>query len=205
MKLTNYLKPALRIAGAVLGLMAVAMYFGYPIEAVLTAAVTGGSFAAFGMILDARTEFCDAVSVAAAAGTALVGSQIDSSVVRNLTSMGRPVYFVITVDTEIITGGAAGTIEFILASDAQAAIATDGTATEHFVSRKFVTDDAAANDAILGIGGMPVCVPLPGEGAAYERYLGVLVRTATTTTTAGKINAFLTFTPKQTKAYPNAI
>jgi hypothetical protein len=171
----------------------------------LSGVATLFSIGVFGMILDERLEFCDAVSVAAAAGTALVGDVIDLSVARNITSSNKPLYLVITVDTEIITGGSAGTIEFILASDAAAAIATDGTATEHFVSRKFVTDDANANDAILNAGGMPVCVPLPGEGAAYERYLGILVRTTTTTTTAGKINAFLTDTPKQWKAYADGI
>jgi hypothetical protein len=157
------------------------------------------------MILDERTEFADAVSVAAAAGTALVGDVIDLSVARNLGAGVKPIYLVISVATEIITAGAAGGIEFILASDAQAAIATDGTATYHFVSRVFVTDDAAANDAELNAGGVPVCIPLPGEGRPYERFLGILVRTSTTTTTAGAINAFLTMNPKQWKALADAI
>jgi hypothetical protein len=156
------------------------------------------------MILDERTEFADAVSVAAVASTILVGDVIDLSVVRDIGNMSR-LYFVITVDTEIITGGSAGTIIFSLASDAQAAIATDGTATVHFASRSFVTDDSAANDAILNAGGMPVCVQLPSEGPAYERYLGVLATIVTTTTTAGKINAFLCADPKKWKAYPDSI
>lgn len=156
------------------------------------------------MIFDSRTEFADAVSVAASAGTALIGSQIDLSIVRNLGA-GRPVYLVITTDTEIITGGSAGTVQFKLASDATAAIATDGTATDHWASRLFVTDDAAANDSQLNAGGIIACVPLPGEGAPYERYLGILCVTATTTTTAGKINAFLTLTPPAYKAYPDAL
>lgn len=153
------------------------------------------------MIMDERTEFADAVSVAAAAGTALIGDVIDSSVVRDLGN-GQPVYLVITVDTEIITGGVAGTLQFQLVSDAQAAIATDGTATVHFASRLFVTDDAAANDSVLNAGGVPVCVALPLEGIAYERYVGILAVTATTTTTAGKINAFLTLDPTGWQAYP---
>lgn len=154
------------------------------------------------MIMDERTEFCDATSVAAAAGTALVGDVIDLGAVQRDVGNGQPIWLVITVATEIITGGAAGTIEFILASDAQAAIATDGTATVHFRSRAFVTDDAAANDAQLNAGGVPVCVALPVEGAVYERYLGILVTTGTTTTTAGAINAFLTLDPKGWQAYP---
>ena len=93
------------------------------------------------MIMDERLEFADAASVAAAAGTALIGDVIDSgSVVRDLGD-GQVVYLNITVDTSIITGGSAGTIQFILASDAAAAIATDGSATAHWTSKLFVTDD----------------------------------------------------------------
>ena len=156
------------------------------------------------MILDERTEFADAVSVAAAAGTALIGDVINLEKARNIGN-GQPLYLVISVDTEIITAGAAGSIEFLLVSDAQAAIATDGTATVHFRSRAFVTDDAAANDAELNAGGVPVCVAIPLEGKVYERYLGILATIATTTVTAGKINAFLTFNPKAWKALDNGI
>lgn len=147
------------------------------------------------MIMDERLEFADAASVAAAAGTALIGDVIDtSSIARDLGS-GEPIYLVISVDTEIITGGSAGTIQFILASDAQAAIATDGSATVHYASRAFVTDDAAANDAQMNAGQFPVVVQLPPEGPVYEEFLGILCVIATTTVTAGKINAFLTLDP----------
>ena len=155
------------------------------------------------MIHDKRTEFADAVSVAGSAGTALIGSQIDSEVVRDLGN-GKTVFLVITVDTEIITGGSAGTIQFQLVSDASASIAVDGSATVHYASRLFVTDDAAANDAEMNAGGVPVCVALPLQGPAYERYLGILAVIATTTVTAGKINAFLTLDPYGRKAYPDA-
>ena len=155
-------------------------------------------------ILDERLEFADAVSVAAAAGTALVGDVIDTGSVARDIGSGEPLWLVISVDTEIITGGVAGTIQFILASDAQAAIATDGSATAHYTSRAFVTDDSAANDSALNAGQYPVVVPLPQEGQAYERYLGILVVTGTTTTTAGKINAYLTLNPPRNvnRIYP---
>lgn len=151
------------------------------------------------MIMDERTEFADAASVAAAAGTALVGDVIDSGTVARDLGEGADIWLVITCDTEIITGGSAGTIQFILASDAQAAIATDGSATAHYTSRAFVTDDAAANDTQMNAGEVIVAVPLPKEGAVYERYLGILVTIATTTVTAGKINAFLTLDPPHGK------
>jgi hypothetical protein len=153
------------------------------------------------MILDERNEFADAASVAAAAGTALIGDVIDLGAAHRDIGQGQPVYLVITTDTEIITGGSAGTIKFQLASDAQAAIATDGSATVHIDTGTFVTDDSAANDAQMNAGGTIFCGPLPIEGKVYERYLGILAVIATTTVTAGKINAFLTLDPTGWDAY----
>lgn len=147
------------------------------------------------MIMDERNEFADAVSVAAAAGRALIGDVIDMGAVHRDIGNGQQLFLVITTDTEIITGGTAGTIAFELASDAAAAIATDGSATVHFRTRDFVTDDAGANDPELNVGGVIAVVALPLEGAVYERYLGILAHVQTTTVTAGKINAFLTLDP----------
>jgi hypothetical protein len=153
------------------------------------------------MIMDERLEFADAVSVAAAAGTALIGDVIDLGAVARDIGQGQPVFLVITTDTEIITGGSAGTIQFILASDAQAAIAVDGSATQHLATKAFVTDDAAANDSQMNAGGIIYAGPLPMEGVVYERFLGILAVIATTTVTAGKINAFLTLTPPTTRRH----
>jgi len=154
------------------------------------------------MILDELNEFADAVSVAATAGTALIGDVIDLQEARDIGA-GEPIYLVITTDTEIITGGAAGTLTFQLASDAQAAIATNGTASIHYQTKAFVTDGTDANDAELKAGGRIAVVALPMEGVPYERYLGILAVTATTTTTAGAINAFLTKDVARWKAYPD--
>lgn len=151
------------------------------------------------MILDKRNEMADAASVALAAGTHLIGDQIPLSFARDIGN-GQPVYLVITCDTTIITGGAAGTIAFQLASDATAAIATDGTATMHFQTKAFVTDGDDANE--LHAGDMIAVVALPLEGVAYEGFLGILAVVATTTITAGKINAFLTLDPTGWRAYP---
>ncbi len=152
------------------------------------------------MILDERTEFADAVSVANAVGTDLIGDVIDMEVVRDI-GHGQPVYLVITTDTEVITGGVAGTIKFQLASDAQAAIATDGSASVHFDTGTLVTDDDALNDDRLNAGGVIAVVALPSEGTVYEQFLGILAVVATTTVTAGAINAFLTLDPYGWKAY----
>lgn len=167
-------------------------------------ALAVGGIAICGAVMDELTEFADAASVAAAAGTALIGDVIPLSVARDIGN-GQPVYLVITVDTEIITGGSAGTIKFQLVSDAQAAIATDGTASVHFDTGTFVTDDSAANDSQMNAGSVICCVPLPLEGRVYEAFLGILAVIATTTVTAGKINAFLTLDPSKWKASADAL
>lgn len=150
------------------------------------------------MIMDDRTEFCDATALnTGAAGSYLIGDVID-------TGGGTPafdgvndvdgLYLVINVDTAVLSGGAA-TVQFHLCSDAQAAIATDLSATYHFST-------AAIPKATL-IAGYYVCkVELPK--GVYERYLGILQTTAVAALTAGAINAFLTNDPYTTKAFPNA-
>lgn len=155
------------------------------------------------MILDERTEFADAVSVAAAAGTALIGDVIDLTAVVRDIGVNDHLFLNIQVDTEIITGGAAGTVKFQLASDAQAAIATDGSATIHYDSGTFATGAAASNPQ-LATGKTLVQIALPMAGKSYERYLGILCVTATTTTTAGAISAFLTPDRHAPRTYPEA-
>jgi hypothetical protein len=97
------------------------------------------------MILDAYNEFCDAVSVAGNAGTALVGNVIDLGSTTNYPGNSDDLYLVVNIDTEVITAANAGTISFKLASDAQAGIAVDGTATLHYTSAASVTNPAGTN------------------------------------------------------------
>lgn len=157
------------------------------------------------MIMDERNEFADAASVVAAAGTALIGDVIDLGAVQRDVGHGEEIFLVITTDTEVITGGVAGTIKFQLVSDAQAAIAVDGSATVHIDTGTFVTGAANANAAQLNAGGVIYCGSLPSEGPVYERYLGILAVVGTTATTAGKINAFLTKDARKWRAYPDAV
>lgn len=152
------------------------------------------------MIMDERTEFADAVSVAAGAGTANIGDQIPLSDLRDIGN-GQPIYLVITTATEIITGGDPGTIQFRLCSDDTASIHAT-TSTVHWVSPAFVTDDSANNSPQLNAGGLIACVPLPLEGPEYEEFIGIQAIIATETVTAGAINAFLTLDPSKWQAYP---
>ena len=156
------------------------------------------------MILDARNEFCDAVALnTGAAGTYLLGSQIDASLAGVAVTPGligaiEDIYLMITVDTGI-TAGSAGTIQFKLASDDTAAVATNGTATDHIATAAFVTG-AGTGTTTLKPGTVLACVEMP-KGFNYERYLGILQVTGTTAISAGKINAFLTTDPAMWAAF----
>lgn len=153
-------------------------------------------------LIDKRLEMADGESVAGSAGVALIGDQIDLDVARDV-GIGTPLYVVIQCATSIITGGAAGTIKFQLVSDASASIATNGDATVHFDTGTFVTDGDDANE--LDAGDLIAVFPLPRQGNAYERFLGILATIATTTVTAGAINAFITEVPPSGwTAYPDA-
>lgn len=144
------------------------------------------------MILDERLEFADATSVALAAGTTVLGDVIDLGGTTQDIGVGEPMWMVITTDTEVITGGVAGTIQFYLVSDALATLGAGvlASCTQHLASGSLVTNSAASNDSKLNAGGVIMAVRLPAD--TYERYLGVLVMVGTTTITAGNVNAFLT-------------
>ena len=146
------------------------------------------------MILDERTQFCDATALnTGAAGTYLVGNQIDLGAVARDIGSGEQLYLVITVDTLPTSGGSA-TAQFSLASDASASIATDGSASVHMQTKAFTIAQMAAGTVLAAI-------PLPMEGVAYERYLGILQTTGTAAFTGGKINAFLTPDVAKWKSY----
>jgi len=150
------------------------------------------------MILDALTQFADAESVANAAGTNLIGDVIDIGALRDI-GQGQPLYLVIRCQTEIITGGAAGTIQFQLASSAAATMTAPNI---HFQTDTFVTDDTIPTE--LRAGDTIAVIALPMENPAYLRYLGILAVVATAATTAGAIDAFLTPDVSAWKAYADA-
>lgn len=151
------------------------------------------------MVLDKFGEFCDAIACnTGAAGTYLLGSQIDIGAVRDVGN-GEELYLVISVDTGIKLASSTGTISFSLASDDSASISTS-TSTIHFTTPAYATS-ATTDASTLAAGTVLAVVALPWEGNAYERYLGILQNTGTTAISAGKINAFLTKTPAKWKAY----
>lgn len=157
------------------------------------------------MIMDALLEFAtDAALSTVGTGLALVGNVIDlgappqGSVFRDIGG-GAPLYLVIIIGSAAVTSAGAATLAFSLASDAQAAIAVDGTASLHVTT-------AAIAKATLVAGYLVAVVPLPRDGGVpYERYLGILQNAGTAALTAGKVRAFLTTTPPNWKAYTDGI
>ncbi len=147
------------------------------------------------MILDVLNEFCDATAAnTGVAGSYLLGNQIDLGP-NQRSPGGDDIYLVINVATTFTSGGAA-TVAFSLASDAQAAIAVDGSQTEHFRTKAFALADLVAGRTLA-----VVQLPMEGTGTAYERYLGIVQTTAVAALTAGAIDAFLTRDPSRWKAY----
>lgn len=147
------------------------------------------------MYVDAFNEFADATALdTSGTDTDLVGDVIDLDDVRDIGE-GQPIYLVIQVETEVDSSTDGASVEFVLASDAQAAIATDGSATEHLST-------GAVAEASLPAGKQFVYT-LPWEGETYEQYIGILTKTTGEAVTSGKINAFLTTSAAKYKSYPN--
>ncbi len=151
------------------------------------------------MILDERTRFANAVAITLGAGTNLIGDQVDLEQVRDIGA-GKPSLYMVFQVTTAFAGGTS--FQFVIASDAQAAITTDGTETRHYTSQAI-----ADADLVLGF---TMAIPLPtGDVAAgvtpYQRFLGVL-GIGLGTHTAGAISAFLTLDPPSTaRSYPDAL
>ncbi len=149
------------------------------------------------MILDERSEFADALAIpTGGAATTLLGDVMDLESVRDI-GQGHPLYLVIQVSTAFVGGTS---FQFVLASDAQAAISVDGTESRHYLSDVFAVADL--------VQGFQMIIPLPmGDVAAsvtpYERFLGIL-GVGAGTQTAGAINAFLTPDPHGWRSYPDA-
>lgn len=146
------------------------------------------------MILDSRSEFCDATSAILNIGNAIIGNVMDLGATPTLRDIGtgEPVYLVLQVDTTFV--GATSTTKFELASDSTADLATSKTV--HLATPAIAVATLVA--------GYQVAFALPND-VTYERYLGLWETVATANVTAGKINAFLTRDVAKWAPYANAI
>jgi hypothetical protein len=153
------------------------------------------------MILDERAEFLDSNALnTGAAGTYLIGDVYDTGIAGTALQPNDPgtpdgLWFVAVMDVAATSGGLA-TLVVKLSSDAQPAIAVDGSATDHIVT-------AAIPVASLTVGRRIVVAKLPA--GTYERYIGVLQVTGTAAFTAGQISAFLANDASRWLAYADAV
>ena len=155
------------------------------------------------MWLDERLEFADATALdTSGTDTDLIGDVIDLGATGRDIGQGQPVYFVVQITTAVTSGGSA-TVQFSVASDGVAAIATNGNQTIHFLS------DAIAVATLTA--GLTMVFPLPSndtglgeDNVGYERYLGFQTVTGTAALTAGAVNAFLTLDNYGWQSYPDA-
>ncbi len=145
------------------------------------------------MILDERNEFADATALGTSGtGRQLVGDVIDLGATRAIGE-GETIEVVITVDTAVTSAGAA-TVDFEVASDAQAAVATDGTATTH-------GSTGAIGKATL-IAGYKTRIKINANSA--ERYIGLIANVGTAALTAGSVSAGIAATVSGWTAYADA-
>ncbi len=150
------------------------------------------------MWIDSTLEFADAVALAAAAGSNLVGNVVDLSLARDI-GQGHPMYLVIGVPVAMAGGTS---FQFILASDSIAAIATDGGETRHYTSDVFL--DAQLTQGFRMVIPLPMGDTAQGEDqAGYERFLGIIA-VGVGTHSGGSIDAFLTSDPSGWTSYPDA-
>ena len=163
------------------------------------------------MILDKNLYFgTDLDASQGAGGPTLFGDVIDlgtAAAIRTGLLGGETMYFVVTCTLQIIHAGSPGTISFQLQSGPEAAITT--APTRHCSSMDILTDSAAnlATARAAGTpsaqgnytGGILCCIPIPPGN--FQRYLGAFWTVATTTTTAGTVDAFLTKDPTYWRAF----
>jgi hypothetical protein len=145
------------------------------------------------MILDERTEFCDATALnTGAAGSYLIGDVVDLGASTPGRDLGgdMALYLVVSVDTTATSGGAA-TGQFNLVTDDNASL----------TSPTVITSSRAWPVASMTAGTTLMAIQLPQEGTAYERYIGIQQVTGTAAFTAGKVNAFLVDDVARWKAY----
>lgn len=133
------------------------------------------------MRIDKLTEFADGMALTGGAGRALAPGVIDLRGGSFAPGGSRNLYAVVALTT---AGAGTGPVEFQLVSDAQAAIATDGSATV------FASTGQIATSALMVGWARTLALPLGGT----ERYLGLIVNRVGAMT-GGVISAFLTLDP----------
>lgn len=139
------------------------------------------------MIVDKRTEFFDRL-VIPAAGTAVLGDVVDTGPDQRDLGNGRPVYWYLACE---IAAAGGTSIQANLVSSASSAMTSP---VVHLSTPTILL-------ANIKPGKLLFIAPLPLEGPAYLRYLGVQCVTAGTFTGGGAITSGLSLDPAGWKAY----
>ena len=146
-------------------------------------------------VIDKLNEICTNFDLDQEAGTFLATNQVDLGLAGADPGNGTPMYLNLAVVEAFTDGGDAATLEIRLVSDDTAAIHAS-TSTIHFKSEPILKAALTA--------GKKFSYPIPVQGTAYERYLGINFVVATAGFDAGEITAWLSPDPIGWKAYPDA-
>ena len=159
------------------------------------------------MIIDKSNQFASAVALNTGASGSYYnhGDVIDIRDLRDI-GRGRPVLYLVILITTTVTSGGSATVQFVLASDSQQPLRTDGTSENiHFAS-------AAIPKATL-VAGYQLAIPIPlqninlagAASPAYARYVGLQINVGTAALTAGNASAELVMDPDSWLAYNSAV
>lgn len=144
-------------------------------------------------IMDSRTLFAENFDLDQETGTYLFTNQIDLGIAGRDPGNGQPVYLNVVVEETFTDGGDSATLQLRLASDDSATIHAT-TSTGHLLTAPMLK-------ALL-VAGNKFSFPIPVQGLAYERYLGLQAIVATAGFDAGELTAWLSLDPIGWKAYP---
>lgn len=144
------------------------------------------------MLLDQLNTFAEAEATGNT-GTRVVGDVIDLGDVSRDLGAGQQVYVEAVVSTAI-AAGAGGTYQVVLTHADDAALSTNA---ENLMT-------SVSFDAATGIEAGTVLLRGAIPSTDYKRYMGIREIVGTANTTAGAVNAHITFDMKSYKAYAEA-
>ena len=146
-------------------------------------------------IIDSLALFAENFDLDQETGTYLFTNQIDLGIAGRDPGNGAPLYLNVVVEETFTDGGDAATLQLRLRSDDSATIHAT-TSTGHFETPTILKAALVA--------GNKFSFPIPVQGTAYERYLGLQAVVGTAGFDAGEITAWLSPDPIGWKAYPDA-
>jgi len=146
-------------------------------------------------IIDSLALFAENFDLDQETGTYLFTNQIDLGIAGRDPGNGAPLYLNVVVEETFTDGGDAATLQLRLRSDDSATIHAT-TSTGHFETPTILKAALVA--------GNKFSFPIPVQGTAYERYLGLQAVVGTAGFDAGELTAWLSPDPIGWKAYPDA-